>query len=84
MRDKNGGKFFGCLADGGEALADLQRRKSRVHKDARFAGLDVGAVAGRTAAEDGELDGHKQKLKRKAEGGKRKRVLRQKNSLAFD
>ena len=65
-------RFSGVAADAGEALADLARRKAGVHEDAGFGGFEVGAIAGRTAAENGELDGHGGKLKRKAESGKRK------------
>ena len=75
VRDEDCGKFFRRLANRGEAFADLQRRKPRVHQDARLAAFDVGAVAGRTAAEDGELNGHEIKLRRKAERGKRKANL---------
>jgi hypothetical protein len=60
--DQNGGEIFRRAADSGEALADLQRGKSGVHEDAGFGGLDVGAIAGGAAAEDGEFDGHKKTL----------------------
>ena len=72
VRDENGRKRFRRLADRGEALADLQWREARVHEDAGFAGLHIGTIASGTAAEDGELDGHKRKLKRKRETGKLK------------
>ena len=55
---QNGGKIFRRLADGGKALPDLQRREPGIHEDAGFGGLDIGAITGRTAAENGELDGH--------------------------
>jgi hypothetical protein len=64
--DENGGEIFRRLADGGEALADLQRREPGVHEDAGFGGLDVGAVARRAAAEDGKMDGHAPILTREA------------------
>ena len=73
--DEDGGKIFRRLADGGEAFADLQRGEAGVHEDAGFGGLDVGAVARRAAAENGEGDSHAEKLKRKADGGKRKALL---------
>ena len=44
--DEDGGEIFGCAADGREALADLARRETGVHKDAGFVGLDVGAITG--------------------------------------
>ena len=50
--------------------------KAGVNQDAAIFSLDVGAIAGRAAAEDGEFDGHKKKLKRKVESGKRKRCGR--------
>jgi hypothetical protein len=71
--DQDGGEVFRHAADACKALADLQRRKSGVHEDAGPDGLDVGAIAAGAAAEDGEFDGHKGKLKRKAESGKRKK-----------
>ena len=43
--DQDGGEIFRRATDGGEALADLQRGKPGVHKDAGFCGLDVGAIA---------------------------------------
>ena len=72
VRDQNGGEIFRRATDAGEALADLARGKSGVHEDAGLGGLDVGAIAGRAAAENGEFDGHEWKLRRKAESGKRK------------
>jgi len=58
VSDENGREVFRCPANGGEALADLQRRKSGVHEDARPGGLDIGAVASGPTAEDGEFNGH--------------------------
>ena len=58
MRDQDGGEIFRHPADGGEALADLARGEPGVHEHAGLAGLDVGAIAGGTAAENGEFDGH--------------------------
>ncbi len=60
--DEDGGEIFRCASDAGEALPDLARGKSGVHEDAGFGRLDVGAIAGRAAAEDGEFDGHALKL----------------------
>ena len=62
VRYQNGREIFRGAADGSEALADLARGKSGVHEDTGFGRLDVGAVAGRAAAEDGEFDGHKMTL----------------------
>ena len=72
VREQDGGEIFRRPADAGEAQADLARGKAGIHENAGVGGLDVGAIAGRTAAEDGEFDGHGLKLKRKAESGKRK------------
>ncbi len=62
VRDENGGEIFRRAADAGEARADLARGKSGINQDAAIFRLDVGAVAGRAAAEDGEFDGHGLKL----------------------
>ena len=70
--DQNGGEIFRRAADGGEALADLARGKSGVNEDAAVFSFDVGAIAAGAAAKDGEFDGHENKLRRKAESGKRK------------
>ena len=70
--DQNGREIFRRPANGSEARADLARRKSGVHEEAAVFGFDIGAIAAGAAAEDGEFDGHKGKLKRKAESGKRK------------
>jgi hypothetical protein len=58
VRNENGGEIFRHTTDGGEPLADLARAEPGVHKDAGFIGFDVGAIAGGTAAEDGEFDNH--------------------------
>jgi hypothetical protein len=60
--EQDGGKTLGRAADAFEALADLARGEAGVHEDAGFAGFDVGTIAGRTAAENGEFYGHKKKL----------------------
>lgn len=62
VREQNGGEIFRRAANTGKAQADLARRKAGVHEDARLGGLDVGAIAGGTAAEDGKFDGHDRKL----------------------
>ena len=63
-------RFSGARPMLGEALADLPRGKSGVHEDAGLGGLDVGAIAGRAAAEDGEFDGHDWKLMARRQAGK--------------
>ena len=54
--DQNRGEIFRRATDAGKALADLARGKSGVHEDAGLGGFDIGAIAGRAAAEDGEFD----------------------------
>ena len=68
--DQNGGEIFRRAADGGEARADLARGKSGVNQDAAMFGFDVGAIAGRAAAENGEFDGHAMTLMARAKAGK--------------
>jgi Pro-kumamolisin, activation domain len=58
VRDENGGKIFRRAANRGETRADLARGKSGVNQYAAIFSLDVGAIAGRATAEDGEFDGH--------------------------
>jgi hypothetical protein len=45
-------------ADGGEALADLAQAKARINEDAGFVGFQIGAIAGRTAAENSQTNSH--------------------------
>ncbi len=56
--DENGGEVFRGAPDAGEALPDLARTEAGVHKYPRLSGFDVGAVPARTAAENGQFDGH--------------------------
>ena len=58
MGDQNRGEILRGTSNAGKTLADLTRTEPRINKDACFIGLNIGAVAGRTAAEDGEFDGH--------------------------
>ena len=74
VRNENSRKVFGCAADGGEALPDLTRGESGVHQHAGFGGLNVGAVPGGTAAQDGEFYGHRMTLE--GSGGTGKFFLR--------
>lgn len=62
MRDQDGGEFFRRLADAGEAFADLQRRKTRIHENAGFVGFQISTITVGTAAENGELNGHTKTL----------------------
>ena len=58
VRDENAGKIFRRAANGREALSDLTGAESRVHEDAGFVGFHIGAIAGRTAAKNGEANSH--------------------------
>jgi hypothetical protein len=58
VSDEDGGEIFRRATDGGEARADLARGKSGVNQYAAIFGFDVGAIAGRATAKDGEFDGH--------------------------
>ena len=69
VRDQNGGEIFRRATDAREALADLARGKSGVHEDARLGGLDIGAIAGRAAGENGEFDRHGWKLMSRRRAG---------------
>ena len=68
--DENGGQLFRGAAEAGQALADLARGKPGIHQHARLGGLDIGAIAGGTAAQDGEFYGHNFKLVPRQPAGK--------------
>jgi hypothetical protein len=70
VRHQDGGEFFRRFADAGEALADLQRRKARIHENAGFIGFQIGAIAVGTTAENGELNGHTRTLATRWNAGK--------------
>lgn len=63
VRDKDGVQILRRPADAGEALADLPQAETGIDQHPRLVGFDVGAVAGRTAAENREFDGHAKTLK---------------------
>ena len=56
--DENAGQVLRRAANGGEALANLAQAEARVNEDAGLVGFHVGAVAGGTAAEDGQANRH--------------------------
>ena len=58
VRDQDSRQHLRRAANSGEALADLPQAKARVNEHASFIGLQVGAIAGRTAAEDGQANRH--------------------------
>jgi hypothetical protein len=70
VRDENGSEIFRYTTNGGEPLADLTWAEPGVHKHAGFVGLKIGAVAARTAAENGEFDGHECTLVAREQRGK--------------
>ena len=57
--DEDAGESFGRAAERGEALANLPSAEAGINEDAGVVGFEIGAVAGGTAAEDGELDWHR-------------------------
>ena len=68
--DEDGGEIFRRAPEAGQALADLARAEPGVHEHAGFVGFDISAIAGGTAAEDGEFDGHRWTLIAWNRGGK--------------
>ena len=58
VRDQNPGQVLRCPANTGEALANLAQAETRVDEQAGLVGLQVGAVAGGAAAEDGQANRH--------------------------
>ncbi len=70
VSDEDGGEVFRRASDTGEALPDLARTEPGVHQNAGFISLQIGAVTGRTAAENGEFDGHRWTLIARERGGK--------------
>ena len=70
VREEDGRKIFRSAANTGKTLADLARGKARIYQDARFTGLQVGAIAGGTAAENGKSNGHRKKLVAARRAGK--------------
>ena len=53
-------------ADGSQALPDLPEAEAGVDQEARLRGFEVGAIAGGTAAEDGQLNGHRSNVSARA------------------
>lgn len=62
--DEYGVEVFGGAADAGEAAPNLPWAQAGIHEDARFAGFDVRAIAGGTAAENRQLNSHEPTLVR--------------------
>ena len=68
--DEDGGQVLRSAPDGGQALADLTEAETRIHEDARLRGLNIGAIACRTAAKNSELHRHEMKLVGAGHAGK--------------
>jgi hypothetical protein len=62
VTDENRAQIFRCAVDAGKALADLARAEPGAHKYPGISSFEIGAIAGRTASENGEADGHKRTL----------------------
>jgi hypothetical protein len=56
--DENGRQVFQYASNAGEAQANLARTEPGIHQHARLAGFQVGAIAGGTAAENGQVYSH--------------------------
>ncbi len=59
VSDQDAGDAFGRAANGGEALPDLAAAETGVNEDTGLGGLQVGAIAAGTAAQNSQLNGHK-------------------------
>ena len=70
VSDENRTQIFPCAADAGKALADLARAEPGAHKHPDISSFEIGAIAGRTASEKGETDGHKRTLVSGGQSGK--------------
>jgi hypothetical protein len=58
VRDENAIQRFGRPGNGGEAFANLLSAKAGIDQEAGAFGFEIGAIAARTAAENGELHWH--------------------------
>jgi len=70
MGDEDGGQVLRRAPDAGEALADLAWAEPGVHEHAGFSGLQIGAVAAGTTAENREFNSHSWTLIARKRGGK--------------
>jgi hypothetical protein len=56
VRDENAVQTFRRAANAGQPLADLPRAEAGVNQQPRLVRFQVGAIAGGTAAQDGQLN----------------------------
>jgi hypothetical protein len=70
VSDENRAQILRSAADAGKVLADLARAESGVCKYPAIRSFETGAIAGRTASENGEADGHKRSLVSGRQSGK--------------
>jgi hypothetical protein len=56
--DDDAGQIFRDAADRGQTLADLPRAEPGIDENAGFVGLHVGAVSGRTASKNRQMNRH--------------------------
>ena len=70
VSDQDACEVFRRPADRGEPFANLSCAESGIDENPGFFGLHIGAIAGGTAAKDGEIDGHNITLGRVAKRGK--------------
>jgi hypothetical protein len=58
VRDQNRGEVLGPSADDGQTFANLAQTEAGINQDASFVGFNIGAIAGRSATENGEANRH--------------------------
>ena len=61
--DENAGEAFRRAAEAGEALTDLATAEAGINQQPHVGGFEIGAIAARTAAEDGETNRHEATLR---------------------
>jgi hypothetical protein len=67
--DEDAGQVLRGAAQGGEALADLAEAEARIDQDAGFVGFHVSAIAGGTAPQNRQSNGHRPTLRGRPEAG---------------
>lgn len=64
VRDEYPSQVFWCPANSGQALANLAQAEARIDQDASLIGLQIGAIARGTAAQDGKANRHSLRYER--------------------
>ena len=59
MGDENSRQSFGSAPNVRQAFTDLFGAETRVDKEAGIVGLEIGAIAARSASQDGKLNRHR-------------------------